>query len=119
MIHNMSIKLKMALIVTVPITVLLILFGMGSYKSYKEVKTLNHIQEMVGFAQKSSSLVHNLQKERGASAGVISSKGAKFSSELSSIRKDTDQTLADLQSYYSSMALDAYSQELKSKMANA
>lgn len=119
MLNNISIKLKMVLIVIVPIVVILISLGVSSYKNYLEVKTLSQIQEMIGFAQKSSLLVHNLQKERGASAGFISSKGAKFSKELSGIRKDTDQTLIELQSYYASMKLDAYSHDLKSKIHNA
>lgn len=119
MLNNISIKSKMALMVFVPIVAILISLGIDSYKSYEEVKTLKQIQEMVGFSQKSSLLVHNLQKERGSSAGFISSKGANFSSELSIIRKDTDQTLAQLQTYHSSMKIDTYSQDLKSKIQNA
>ena len=119
MFNNMSIKLKMALIVIVPVLVIAISLGMDSYRSYKEVKVLEHIEEMVGYAQKSSALVHNLQKERGASAGFVSSKGAKFSSELSSIRKDTDKTLSELKEYYNSMEIDYYAQSLRSKMAKS
>jgi len=119
MFQNMSIKLKMALIVIVPVLVIAVSLGMDSYRSYKEVKVLEHIEEMVGYAQKSSALVHNLQKERGASAGFISSKGEKFSSELSSIRKDTDKTLSELKEYYNSMELGYYAQNLRSKMAKS
>ena len=115
----MSIRLKMALIVVVPILVIAVSLGMDSYRSYKEVKVLAHIEEMVGYAQKSSALVHNLQKERGASAGFISSKGTKFSSELASIRKDTDKTLAELKEYHSSMEINYYAQSLRSKMAKS
>lgn len=119
MLNNISIKLKMALVVVVPIVAMLISMGIDSYKSYQEVDTLEQIEEMVGFTQKSSLLIHNLQKERGASAGFISSRGAKFSSELNSIRKDTDQTLIQLQAYHSTMELDSYSEDLKSKIQNA
>ncbi|MCF8179088.1 MAG: nitrate- and nitrite sensing domain-containing protein [Sulfuritalea sp.] len=38
----------------------------------------------------SSALVHELQKERGLSAGYIGSKGAKFRNELEQQRKATD-----------------------------
>jgi methyl-accepting chemotaxis protein len=37
-----------------------------------------------------SALVHELQKERGLSAGFIGSQGAKFRDELEKQRKDTD-----------------------------
>jgi len=117
--NNMSIKLKMALIVVVPIFVIAISLGTDSYRSYKEVKVLKHIEEMVGYSKKSSALVHNLQKERGASAGFISSKGEKFSSELQGIRKDTDKTLAELNEYYKTMEVAFYAQSLRSKMSKS
>ncbi len=119
MFNNISIKLKMALMVVVPVFVILLWLGMDSYSSYKEVKALDKISEMVLFSKKSSSLVHNLQKERGASAGFISSKGPKFSSELVSIRKDTDETLLELKKFYSLISLDEYSQSMRTKMQKA
>jgi len=47
----------------------------------------------------SSALVHELQKERGLSAGLIGSKGEKFREELDKQRKETDarrKALADI-----------------------
>jgi len=38
-----------------------------------------------------SELVHELQKERGMTAGFLGSKGTKFSNKLQSQRKNTDQ----------------------------
>ena len=119
MLNNISIKSKMVLMIIVPIIVILGSLGMDSYRSYKEVVILKQIEEMVGYAQKSSTLVHNLQKERGASAGFISSKGAKFSSELQSIRKDTDKTLLELENYSKSISLNDYPQNLRLKISNA
>ncbi len=43
-------------------------------------------------ANATSALVHELQKERGLSAGFIGSKGAKFAAELGTQRKLTDTT---------------------------
>ncbi|MFA5428552.1 MAG: nitrate- and nitrite sensing domain-containing protein [Sulfurimonas sp.] len=119
MLNNISIKSKMVLMIVVPVLVILSSLGMDSYRSYKEVAVLDQIEEMVGYGQKSSALVHNLQKERGASAGFISSKGAKFSSELQNIRKDTDKTYLELQQYYKSMKIDNYSQSLRLKISKA
>lgn len=119
MFNNISIKLKMALMVVVPVLVILLWLTTDSFNSYKEVKALEKISELVLFSQKSSSLVHNLQKERGASAGFISSNGAKFSSELLSIRKDTDETLLELKRLYSLISLDEYSQSMSTKMQKA
>ncbi|ABB44261.1 methyl-accepting chemotaxis sensory transducer [Sulfurimonas denitrificans DSM 1251] len=119
MLSSISIKLKMALIVIIPVFVILISLGMDSYRSYNEVAILSQIQEMVSFTQKSSSLVHNLQKERGASAGFISSKGEVFSSELNSIRRDTDEKYDELKKFYSSMNKETHSSALQDKMSKA
>lgn len=119
MLNKMSIKLKMALMVVVPTVVILISLGMDSYRNYKEVKTLEDIQEMVEFSIKSSALVHNLQKERGASAGFISSKGSKFSSDLTTIRKDTDKTVTELNEFYGTMKKDHLVESLLTKMSKS
>ncbi len=44
------------------------------------------------------TLIHELQKERGMSAGFIGSRGSKFGPELAEQRKKTDAELANLSS---------------------
>ncbi|MDD5373125.1 MAG: nitrate- and nitrite sensing domain-containing protein [Sulfurimonas sp.] len=120
MFNNMSIRLKMALMVFVPVIVIFITLGISSYKNYQEVQALKSISLMVSFATKASELVHNLQKERGASAGFISSKGAKFSSELQAIRKDTDKALAEAaKNYKEDLDVGHLSKDLQAKIAKA
>lgn len=119
MFNNLSIKLKMAIMVIVPIIVILISLGMDIVNRYKEVKNLDNIGYMVNYATKVSELVHNLQKERGSSAGFISSKGEKFGDELKAIRKDTDTALANLTQYYNALDKASLSSDLNQKMSKA
>jgi methyl-accepting chemotaxis protein len=116
MLSGISIKLKMALIVVVPISVILVSLSMDSYRSYNDVHSLSEVQELVAFSKVSSALVHNLQKERGASAGFISSKGEKFASELDSIRKDTDKTYDELKKFNSSINISILPLEIKTNI---
>lgn len=44
--------------------------------------------------------VHELQKERGQSAGYTASKGANFATSLPELRKSTDVALAQLEEHY-------------------
>ncbi len=46
------------------------------------VNQMNLLQELSEIAIKSSSLIHELQKERGLSAGFIGGAGGKFLTEL-------------------------------------
>lgn len=75
MLNNISIRSKMALLVTVPIFAIVFALFVDSYKNYNSLRVLSSIEQMLLFAQKSSHLVHYLQKERGASAGYINSGG--------------------------------------------
>jgi methyl-accepting chemotaxis protein len=54
----------------------------------------------------SSALVHELQKERGFSAGFIGSQGGKFRDELEKQRKDTDTRRKSLSELFSLRAGD-------------
>ena len=60
----------------------------------------------VTLATKISSLVHETQKERGATAGYLSSKGKKFSDTLASQKTDTDAKLQELKSFMSQNDLE-------------
>jgi methyl-accepting chemotaxis protein len=58
--------------------------------NYFAMQESGRIASISEVAVADSALVHELQKERGLSAGFIGSKGAKFRSELEAQRKDTD-----------------------------
>ncbi|MEE9139176.1 MAG: nitrate- and nitrite sensing domain-containing protein, partial [Alphaproteobacteria bacterium] len=93
LISRLSVKMRIALLGAVPLLALLI----GSLTILSEKNTL--LDEMADIrvlslvAQDSGGLVHELQKERGASAGFLGSKGTKFGAELGAQRNQTDNKL--------------------------
>ena len=58
--------------------------------NFSALQESSRIASVSEVAVAGSALVHELQKERGLSAGFIGSKGQKFRSELEGQRKDTD-----------------------------
>ena len=92
MLGKISIKIKMIMMVFIPAVIIFILLGNGSVKSYNKVNELDKIEEVTILATKISAMVHNTQKERGASAGFVGSKGSNFADTMASIRKDTNKT---------------------------
>ncbi|MCW2308938.1 methyl-accepting chemotaxis protein [Rhodobium gokarnense] len=56
------------------------------------------VAEVVELAPAISGLVHELQKERGTSAGFIGSKGKAFADTIGARRADTDRALARFRS---------------------
>ena len=64
------------------------------YMDLKSALELRSSGRLASLMPSVGSLVHELQKERGRSAGFISSQGSSFSTELPSQRIDTDKVLA-------------------------
>jgi methyl-accepting chemotaxis protein len=75
--------------------------------------------ELSHYTVTASELLHNLQKERGASAVHIGSGGKEMKSELDNIRRDTDKTLAALQNFLKSFDTKHYGSGFDSKVDSA
>ncbi len=94
---QLKISRKIGLSFVLPV---LLILGLGGYiiaakhHSAWEAKSL---ADMAPLATKSSALVHELQKERGATALFLGSKGQRFKEELAAQRVSTDQARADLE----------------------
>lgn len=73
------------------------LLGIGAIDTYRGLTTYSDSQNTIGLTHlldNSSSIVHEMQKERGMSAGHISSQGEKFGSDLPRQRLKLDQAIA-------------------------
>jgi len=87
---GMSLKIKILLIVVLPLSAYLYVSGSGLLTSYKQLNSYNDVHDLAVLSTYVSNLVHELQKERGASAGFLGSKGKKFGSKLREQRVNTD-----------------------------
>src|SRR6185369_2127086 len=96
MFKNMKIRIKMLLMVAIPIVGLLIFAVRDISDKTASLRNLQTTSILTAFAVKSGSLIHELQKERGLSAGFIASKGEKFREELTKQRVDTDSRIKAL-----------------------
>jgi len=108
-INQFKLTQKLLLLVVVPI---LIMLCFGLYQSYQafdlQVKS-GRLETMVGFSVRASSLVHELQKERGMTAGFLGSKGSKFASKIIDQRQSTDSKLLDFNQFLSEFDADSIS----------
>ena len=119
MLDNLSIKMKMILMVFIPAVVIFVLLSLNAYKHYEHVEELSKIEEATTLATKISAMVHNTQKERGASAGFVGSGGKKFIDTMPNIRKDTDATRAEMEAFYKTMDMSKYPQAMQEQMNDA
>ena len=88
---NVRIGTRIAFALALPLIGLLIFAGNSVIDKRNTVSELEGIQRLVELAPTVSDLVHEMQKERGASAGFINSHGkGAFVEKLQSQRGDTD-----------------------------
>jgi methyl-accepting chemotaxis protein len=69
------------------------------------------------FVVSTGSMLHEIQKERGASGGFLGSKGKKFKSELSSQRSLTDSQRSKYSKFLAHFDASMYSSDLKNRVA--
>ena len=112
----MSIKNKLNLIIVMVLSFALIIIGLTIHNAMQRNTKITQAQELNVLSQKLSRLIHETQKERGASAGFIASKGVKFVKVLPKQRLLTTQRNQELKQYIESLNLLSFSKELQNKI---
>ncbi|WP_434568104.1 methyl-accepting chemotaxis protein [Vibrio chagasii] len=103
---DMSFKQKIIALLILPILGFLWLSASTISKSVETTSEMSSLNQLTRLSVVYSELVHELQKERGMTAGFIGSKGTKFVSELQSQRTSADNRRAQRTEYWQSAAID-------------
>ncbi|MGA1931845.1 methyl-accepting chemotaxis protein [Arcobacter sp. YIC-464] len=101
-LKNLPIKKKLLVSIIIPMLAVLVVSSILLFQGYIKYKNYVKLETLMSLNASISHLVHETQKERGATAGYIGSKGAKFKDILANQRELTNQKLKDLNSYISS-----------------
>ena len=117
--QNLKIGTRILACVLVPIAGLLFFAGTTMMEKYTTADELQKVGAVTDLAPTVSALVHELQKERGRSAGFIGSKGNSFADVLPAQRRDTDVRLKNLKTAFADFDVSAYDQSLADSAAEA
>jgi len=98
--NNIKIRNKLLLMLVLPLLGFTIFSIWGLTNKKQVVNEMDNLQQLAKLSVKVSALVHELQKERGLTAGFLGSKGQSFSNELTKQRKTTDLKIGELKSFY-------------------
>ena len=112
----MSIKYKLNIILILVVSFSLIILGLTINTAIGDRATMQRAQQLNFLSQKLSLLIHETQKERGASAGYLGSKGKKFADILPKQREITNTRNNNLKKYISTLDLNSFPSELKSEI---
>ncbi len=118
-LNNMKLSQKLQLMVMIPVVVMLGFAAVQATSALSLRQTAIKLEDMTALGIHTSNLVHELQKERGMTAGFLGSKGTKFSSEIKEQRRSTDEKAEILDQYLANYDLSSMSKRFQSGLSKA
>ncbi len=119
LLERMRFRNKILLVLAVPLLGLVWFSWQGVVEKYQLSREMKALALMSGLGVRSSNLVHEIQKERGLTAGFLGSKGAQFTSELAVQRNSSDERLTALREYRQGIKAERWSEEFASRLRKA
>ncbi len=95
-LDQLNFSKKLYVLLALPVFALMIYTTTSFYGAYEDTAKHQSVKELAKLSVKISDLLHETQKERGMSAGFLSSRGEKFKDQLIQQRRLTDQKVANL-----------------------
>jgi len=92
-------KYRLSIMLLVPLLFMFVFATTTVFNKLKLAREMSATQDLAVLAVKISALVHEMQKERGMSAGLLGSKGTQFGDELMEQRANTDKRIVDLKQF--------------------
>jgi len=111
-----TIKNKLKLITAIVVSFAVVIIALTISDALKKRDVIAQVKELNILSQKLSLLIHETQKERGASAGFLGSKGRKFGVILKKQRLLTDGRYHELQVYIKRLDLKNYQAVLRNSI---
>lgn len=94
-LRRLPIKTKVKIISLLPLTFIILLVVFLLKETYDKKEKLELVKDMTVFNLKISALLHEIQKERGLTAGYLGSKGDKLKDSLLNQRKNSDEKIKE------------------------
>ncbi|MDQ1340893.1 MAG: hypothetical protein QG567_2051, partial [Campylobacterota bacterium] len=108
MFDRLSIKLKMLLMAVIPVVVIFGISLSSVLEKYEIMHKTEHIKGGAILATEIGALVHEIQKERGLSAGYLASNGARFKEQLEIARQNIALSKKKIENFFSSSHIEHY-----------
>lgn len=115
----MSVRNKLILMVAIPLLALLLVVSGTTFSLFQTTSEMGQVRVLVELSTKVSSLLHETQKERGATAGWLGKKTGVFKEKLLKQRKNTDQRASEFHAFAASFAANEFGQAFANEYASA
>ena len=108
LLNNLGVGVKLLCLIFIPLITLLIFSAILITERYRMVQESVLLDQGITLATKISIVIHELQKERGTSAGFLGSKGKNFGENLQKQRQLSDEKIKELRAFLQNIALEEY-----------
>lgn len=98
-ISSMRLSRLIFVLAFVPVVAMIVFAANTVIRDWQYSAEMQDLSQLISLSTKMSDLVHEQQKERGATAVFVGSEGTKFRSELAAQRKLTDERRAAFNDY--------------------
>ena len=119
MLHRIDMGWKFFLALSLPLLAMAWLAATGVLERQQITTNMADLEEMTRLSQRAGSLIHELQRERGMTAGFLASEGQNFRDALTNQRRDTDIQQEDFQRYLANVDLIALDPALADRIEAA
>jgi hemerythrin-like metal-binding protein len=119
-LDRFNLSIRIAALGIFPLLAMLYFSGSSVLDKRATVQEMDKIVQLSNMAGVFSNLVHELQKERGASAGFLGSKGKSFGDKVTAQRKNTDEKnkpIADALNLGTSLGLKTQITHIREKLS--
>ncbi len=117
-VRNMKISRMIVVLATVPLLAMIAFSSQIVLRDIEQSRELGDMKQLMALAVNMSNLVHEQQKERGATAGFLGSSGANFVKELPAQRKRTDEKRSVLETFLSSFDAKKYGSKFEKELTS-
>jgi methyl-accepting chemotaxis protein len=115
----MKLKDKLLSMIMIPMLGLVYFSVSSTLDKARQAREMTALTALAGISTKIGALAHELQKERGMSAGYLGSKGANFADQLPKQRQESDRRLEDFRQRRADFDAAGYGAELAAALASA
>ena len=115
---KLTLRAKLLLMVALPLAGLLWVSAWNTVEKITLSREMGSLQRLVEVATRVGALAHELQKERGMSAGFLGSKGVNFAKELPQQREVSEKRRKELADALAGFDAEHFGGQLGSLVAN-
>ncbi|HRF43419.1 MAG TPA: methyl-accepting chemotaxis protein [Candidatus Competibacteraceae bacterium] len=112
-------KYRLSIMLLIPLFFMLYFSITVVVDKLKLASEMAAVEDLVSLTVKAGALIHELQKERGISAGLLGSKGTQFKDRIKEQWSDTDKRITDLKKFLEDFSSQPFGEAFNTILNNA